>query len=69
MNLVVLLFVFAFFSLIALAQLLSVFINKAKFAGVFGLLVVVVFGAVGVSPFMPKILPILTLTPFEIYNM
>lgn len=36
-------------SLIALSQLICVFVNKAKFAGILGLLFVLGFGAVGVS--------------------
>ena len=49
LHLVVLLYVATFISLIALGQLVSVFVNKAKFAGMLGFLTVVIFCAVGVS--------------------
>lgn len=49
MGYVILLYLATLVSLIALAQLVSVFVNKAKFAGILGLLIVLVLGAIGVS--------------------
>jgi hypothetical protein len=46
----VLIFYFAtVVSLIALAQLISVFVNKAKFAGMLGFVIVLILGGAGVS--------------------
>ena len=49
MGLVLLLYFATFVSLISLGQLVSVFVNKAKIAGMLGFLTVVVLCAVGVS--------------------
>ena len=49
MHVVLLLHFSTLISLIALGQLLSVFVNKAKFAGMLGLLAIIAFCGVGVS--------------------